>query len=354
MSQRLLIRNARQVVTLRGPSSPRRGAEMRELGLLEDGALLAIGGVIREVGPSRRIANLAEAKGAEEIDASGGIVLPGFVDAETDLLEVARRDSRSFSLSRIELEARARLEWFLRHGTTTFAARATDAGGLRVLAALDGKPLDCAATVVCSDANLLDEPQRNARLAMPAVASEAEKFILLARQRGYSTRAPGGSPLAATVRAGCTAIIQPEKLTPAEIALLGDSPVVAVFTPCSAFARHSAYGPARAIIDAGGSVALGTGFAPGASVAVSMPTVMAMARLRMNLTAPETLVAATINAAHACGLARLVGTLEPGKLCDVVIAAVSDPRELSAYLGANLIRCVIKRGRLAALTSSLS
>ncbi len=326
---------------------------MRELAILEDGALLAVDGMIREVGPARRIANLAESRGAEEIDAAGGVVLPGFIDAETDLLEVARQESRSFSPSRLELEARARLEWFVRHGTTSFLARTTDATGLRVLAALDGKPLDCVAAIVGRDANLLEPPSRNARFAMPAVGDPAagndvERYIRLARDRGYSARAPGNANIATAVRAGATAIVQPEKIQPLDIALLADSPMIAVFTPCAAFVQHWAYGPARSIIDAGGSVALGTGFAPGAGVAVSMPTVMAMSRLRMNLTAPETIVAATINAAHATGLARLAGSLEPGKQADVIIAGVGDARELSAYLGANLVRYSIKRGRVVA------
>ena len=53
---------------------------MSDLGIMPDGALLIRDGVIQEVGPSRRVENLAAARGATEIDASGKVVMPGLVD----------------------------------------------------------------------------------------------------------------------------------------------------------------------------------------------------------------------------------------------------------------------------------
>src|SRR4029077_4375358 len=86
MGKALLVRGARQLLTLRGPSGPRRGADLRNLGLIQDGAVLIIDGIIREVGPSRRIENLAVARLAEEINANGRVILPGFVDSHTHLV----------------------------------------------------------------------------------------------------------------------------------------------------------------------------------------------------------------------------------------------------------------------------
>ena len=37
-----LVRGARQLLTLRGPSGPRRGADLRNLGLIQDGAILIV------------------------------------------------------------------------------------------------------------------------------------------------------------------------------------------------------------------------------------------------------------------------------------------------------------------------
>src|SRR5579862_6357321 len=86
MPKVVLVRGARQLLTLRGPSGPRRGTDLRNPGLIQDGAVLVVDGVIREVGPSRRIENLALARRAEVIDASGCVVMPGFVDCLTHLV----------------------------------------------------------------------------------------------------------------------------------------------------------------------------------------------------------------------------------------------------------------------------
>src|SRR5579864_4102033 len=81
-----LIRGARQLLTLRGPSGSRRGADLRNLGLIQDGAVLIVDGLIKEVGSSRRVENLALARQADEIDASGRVVMPGFVDSHMHLI----------------------------------------------------------------------------------------------------------------------------------------------------------------------------------------------------------------------------------------------------------------------------
>jgi imidazolonepropionase len=84
----VLLSHAAQLLTLRCPSGgtgPRRGAEMRELGTIQDGAVLIADGKIVAVGTTDEIAKheLLKAKHVEEIDCSGSIVLPGFVDSHT-------------------------------------------------------------------------------------------------------------------------------------------------------------------------------------------------------------------------------------------------------------------------------
>ena len=84
-----LIRGARQVLTLRGASGPRRGIAMSDLNIIPDGAVLIRDGVIQDVGTTRRIENLASARAAREIDATGRIVMPAFVDADIALASPA-------------------------------------------------------------------------------------------------------------------------------------------------------------------------------------------------------------------------------------------------------------------------
>src|ERR1700738_5074679 len=86
MSRPILVRGARQLLTLRGPPSPRRGTDLKNLGIIQDGAVLIVDGVIREVGSARRVENLALARGADEINAAGCVVLPGFVDSHAHLV----------------------------------------------------------------------------------------------------------------------------------------------------------------------------------------------------------------------------------------------------------------------------
>ncbi|TLZ50698.1 MAG: imidazolonepropionase [Methanobacteriota archaeon] len=146
----LLVLHAAELVTLAGDERPRRGKEMRELRVLEDGALYAVEGVIRDVGESRALAGRYE-NASEVIDAAGKTVIPGFVDAHTHLVfagsrehelewkaegmsyqEIAARgggigltvqETRKESDDGLYTSARARLDTMLAHGTTTVEAK---------------------------------------------------------------------------------------------------------------------------------------------------------------------------------------------------------------------------------------
>ncbi|HEV3469355.1 MAG TPA: hypothetical protein VG148_08550, partial [Pyrinomonadaceae bacterium] len=76
----LLVLNCSQVVTLAGPARPRVGAEMRELGVVREGALLVRGGRVVRAGTRAEGEPLADA-GTEALDAGGRVLMPGFVDA---------------------------------------------------------------------------------------------------------------------------------------------------------------------------------------------------------------------------------------------------------------------------------
>ena len=86
---RLLIRGARQIVTLQGPARMRQGFELREAGVLRDASILVEGGLITQVGNARRLDNLKEAAKARVMDARNLVIVPGFLDAAQDLLPLA-------------------------------------------------------------------------------------------------------------------------------------------------------------------------------------------------------------------------------------------------------------------------
>lgn len=86
----LLLVNIGQLLTLRSPSGmqgPRRGPELTQLGIMEDAAVLCVGGKIvltRKTRDARRHPWIAKNRTKiDEIDCLGGVVLPGFVDSHT-------------------------------------------------------------------------------------------------------------------------------------------------------------------------------------------------------------------------------------------------------------------------------
>jgi imidazolonepropionase len=86
----LLLINIGQLLTLREASpqlGPRRGASLSELGIINDAAVLCVGGKIVSVGSAKEALRdpwlKKNRKKVTEIDCSGGVVLPGFVDSHT-------------------------------------------------------------------------------------------------------------------------------------------------------------------------------------------------------------------------------------------------------------------------------
>jgi imidazolonepropionase len=137
-------------VTLAGPQRARIGAEMRELAIIRNGAMLVRDGAIAAIGP-RDAMERDVSPSIGVVDAGGRIVLPGFVDAHTHPVfagnradefeqrvegatyaEIAARGggiratvrrTREASESQLADAARRYRDWFLRGGTTTIEAK---------------------------------------------------------------------------------------------------------------------------------------------------------------------------------------------------------------------------------------
>ena len=110
----LIIENASQLVTLAGPARPRAGAEMRELGIIIGGALLARDGVIVAVGAASEVEPQA-GPDATRIDARKWVVMPGFVDAHTHPVFAGTRED----------------EYEMRAAGLTYRQIASQGGGIR-------------------------------------------------------------------------------------------------------------------------------------------------------------------------------------------------------------------------------
>jgi imidazolonepropionase len=123
--------------------------------------------------------------------------------------------------------------------------------------------------------------------------------------------------------------------------------VVATVLPVTTWYLMKDHGaPARTFIERGIPVAIGTDFNPGTSPTASLPLAMTMACVELGLTPDEALTAVTINAARALGLEDDIGSLEPGKSADLVVWRVPTSTQIPYWPAADLVRTVIKRGRV--------
>jgi len=92
MSDEVIVSNASQLVTMRGPKRVRSKGEMSDLSIVLDGAVCFSDGVIIDAGKTEAIVRGHRATGVEIVDAGGKLVMPGFVDPHTHLVFAGSRE----------------------------------------------------------------------------------------------------------------------------------------------------------------------------------------------------------------------------------------------------------------------
>ncbi|HEX6290440.1 MAG TPA: imidazolonepropionase [Herpetosiphonaceae bacterium] len=203
-------------------------------------------------------------------------------------------------------------------------------------------------------------PKKNASAALfcdvfcePGAFDLAQTRRILERARGLGFalklhadefEALGGTSLA--VELGATSVDHLVATSQAEVETLAASGVVAVALPGTPIGLGKCqHMPARALINAGGALALASDCNPGTSVCESLPLLLALGCRFLRLQPHEAINATTINAAHALGLGAQVGSLEPGKQADLVLLDLADERELAYRFGVNPVLYVWKHGQ---------
>ncbi len=395
----LLIKNASQLLTLAGGQRK----ESYDLAIIENGAVLIDGDRIVEVGETRELKGSAE----QEIDASGHVVMPGFVDPHTHLVFAGTRENelymklqgysyldilkqgggilhtvratRNASLTQLFFETRQRLDYMLMNGTTTAEAKSgyglnldTELKMLRVINEID-HPVDLVPTFLGAHAvppefKSSGEYIEYLKKIIPEVAphakfidifcekgvfsaEESEEYLLEGKKYGLIPKIHADEicDIGCTrvaVKVGAISADHLVKSSEESIEAMRKSNIIAVLLPATPYMLLSKeYAPARKFIESGIPVALATDLNPNAYTE-SMQMVISLAITQMRMLPEEAIAASTINAASAIGMEQEIGSIEPGKQADILILDAPNYMHIGYHFGVNLVNAVIKRGRV--------
>ena len=406
-----LLLHASELLTLRGMPGPRTREAASELGLIEDGAVYVERDRIVDVGTTSEVLS-RHPRATVQLDATGRVVMPGFVDPHTHPVFAGSREHevewKSQGLSYSEIAARGggimhtvratreaaeaelarngadRLRAMTAFGTTTVEAKSgyglstvdevkilraiADSGRI---AGLDVVPTFLGAHAIPPEFEARPEAYLDLVVGdmLDAVLSDrlasfcdvfvdvgyfsvdqARGILMNAWNRGLRPKVHadelsdvGGAALAANVRAVSADHLN--HVSPEGVEALSHEGVIAVLLPATSLASHFPFADGRRLIAAGVPVAIGTDFNPN-TWCESMQLPIALACHHNGLTPAEAITAATINAAHAIGRPTDVGSVESGKLADLLVLDLPSWRHLGYRLGGNAVETVVKRGRV--------
>ncbi|MFO8034816.1 MAG: imidazolonepropionase [Candidatus Bipolaricaulota bacterium] len=397
----LLVVNIAELATPQGQGRV-EGTRMGDLTVLREAFVLCREGQVEALGPMNCLPNW----NGPILDAKGATCTPGLVDPHTHTVFagsrvdefLARAQGESYtgggivtsahalaetSVEELVKAARPRLQAMLRRGVTTIEAKSgyglTLDNELKLLQAVGILAREAKAELIPTFLGAHAVPpgwERSAYVEhvisdmLPRVAGsglatfcdvfcdqgfftveESERILRAAQGQGLKIKLhadeladTGGAELAA--RLGATSADHLLRASRAGLQAMKEAGVVGVLLPGTAFVLNEPYAPARTMIDGGLAVALGTDFNPGSCPVISLPLCLSLAVLRMGMTVEESLCAATLNASAAVGAADRLGSLEPGKIADLVLWDVPTYRELPYWIGHDLVGAVVKGGEL--------
>ncbi len=405
--KQLLVKNIGMLATPEGKDA-RRGADQGQIRLLQDAYVLMTDGRITEVGTGDKTvpgAEVLDAGGALVtpglVDAHTHLIFGGWRQNELglklhgasylDILSMGGGILSTVNATRAATEnelydkAKEALDEMLSLGITTVEAKSgygldmdTELKQLRVIRRLNEEhPMDLVPTFLGAHAVPKEYKEDRAgyiRLlceeVIPAVAREGlaefcdvfcetgvfsaeeskaileagKKWGLIPKIHADEIDPIGGSQLTAQVGA-----ISAEHLIvcpPEGIAAMAKAGTVACCLPATSFYLGSTFAPVRDMVNAGVPVAMATDFNPGSCPSLNMQFVINLGCLKYRLTPEEVLTAVTLNAAAAINRADSIGSLEPGKLGDLVIWNAPDLNYICYRMGSNLVKTVIKKGHI--------
>lgn len=414
----ILIVEAAELATLATPAGPRRGPAQGGIAAIRHGAVSLKAGRVAEVGPSRSLRRRWKARleiDASGCLVTPGLVDPhthaafagdragefGMRALGRTYREIARagggilstvRAVRAASSASLRMLLKSRLDRMLASGTTTAEIKSgyglTLEDEIRLLEIIRDVAHPVRRVPTFLGAHALPREFRKDRRAyldlvcgrmIPEVARrrlarfcdvfvDAGAFRLPEGLRVLEAAKAAGLGLkihaeefertgAATMAASLGAVSADHlmRVTDPDIRAMAKAGTVAVCLPVTTlFVGEPKYAPARRMVELGCPVAIATDLNPGSSHAYSMTLAMTMACLGLKLSPAEALVAATVNAAHAIGMAGKAGTIEVGRPADLVVWDCPDHRHLPYTMGTNLARDVVVGGRVVVRVKRLT
>lgn len=395
----LLFRNAR-LLTLAGPTGPRRGPALRELGIIPQGEVLVVDAKIAAVGPK-----VEAPADAQVIDAAGRVLMPGFVDCHThacwagdrldewekklngvpylDILKAGGgihatvRAVREATQKQLAASLRERLGQMLRDGTTTVEVKSgyglnTEAE-LKMLRAIRRAASDWPGTVVATallghavEGDVDDYSRMVTKEMLAEVSREfpeipvdafcekeawtveaCVRFFEKARKhhpiRVHADQFNSLGMIAEAIRMHARSVDHLEASTKADLTALAESNTFGVILPCTGLHTDQRFAKAGFFADRGGALAVATNFNPGSSPTHSMPLAIAIAVRFCGLLPAEAITAATYNPAQLLGFTDR-GSIEVGKRADLLLLHHRDERQLAYELGGNPVDVVVCGG----------
>ncbi len=397
----VLIKNANELVTLRGSEKPRVKEEMKDLSIIENGDIAIKDGLVFDVGKN------LDYDADEVFDVSGKTVMPGFVDPHTHLvfggsrefeldwklnglsyMDIKRKGggigytvkkTRESSFEELYDLAKKRLDTMLSYGTTTCEAKTgygldveTELRMLDVQKKLnDDHVIDIVSTFLGAHSipegvsvedyvdlvieDMIPDASKSAKFCdvfcekgfFDAVQSKrileaGKKHGLVPKIHADEIVDTGGASLAAEV--GAISAEHLLKISKKGIKDMADSGVIGVMLPGTPFClMMKEYAPARDMIDLGVPLALATDLNPNCWTE-NMQFMIQLACFNMKMTPAEAVCASTFNAACAIGMQDKVGSLEKDKFADVLVLNCLSYKFLPYHFGVNLVDKVFKKG----------
>jgi len=397
----ILIKNANELITLQGPNKPRVNKQMSGLSIIKGGYIAIKNDKIVDIGKNLRY------NAEKTIDASGKVVMPGFVDPHTHVVFAGSREfeldlklrgfsymdilkrgggifytvkeTRKASEEKLFEQSKKRLDTMLSCGTTTCEAKSgygldtkNELKILEVQKKLSEKhKMDIVSTFLGAHAIPKDQQSDDyvnivIDEMLPKVKGltefcdvfcekgvftieQSKKILEAGKKHGLSPKLHADEIVdtgGALLAAKIGAISADHLLKSSEKGLkeMARAGVIGVLLPGTPFSlMMQKYADAKKIIGLGVPAALATDLNPNCWTE-NMQFIIQLACFNMKMTPAEAITASTFNAACAIKMNDKIGSLEKGKQADVIILDCPTYRVIPYHFGVNLVETVIKKG----------